>query len=363
MSLSKSESARINGAKSRGPKTLAGKAKSSRNAIKHGLFAKIMLLRNENAEAFDGLTEKYIRRFQPRDGLELNIVEQMVAATWRLARCWDMQTQSLNLEMDNDQIEDIETLAARSFHTAIGNTPSLQLLHRFENSYERIFNRAIRTLANVRKNFPMPDDDTQKCENEPTAPFSGSSNSCPDPEQIAEHRPAQDGRSHAGRDLDGVQSSSREGVADCQEGGSQAHAEGVRDDQAYEADGAAEGGDRVGQVAHQQIPVARAPEERSRHGQHDRRLLQSLKGFTAREANRVLGRTGEPFWQAESYDHWVRNEREYLRIADYIECNPVKAGLVGHAGDYPWSSANPDQRLDTIVEAAECAQHGQNLIG
>lgn len=41
------------------------------------------------------------------------------------------------------------------------------------------------------------------------------------------------------------------------------------------------------------------------------RLLQSLKGATARAANRVLGRTGESFWQRESYDHWVRDEREW----------------------------------------------------
>ena len=39
------------------------------------------------------------------------------------------------------------------------------------------------------------------------------------------------------------------------------------------------------------------------------RLLKSLKGATAREANRLLGRTGEPFWQKESYDHWVRKNR------------------------------------------------------
>ena len=37
------------------------------------------------------------------------------------------------------------------------------------------------------------------------------------------------------------------------------------------------------------------------------RLMKSLKGYTAREANRLLGRTGEPFWQRESYDHWVRD--------------------------------------------------------
>jgi len=71
------------------------------------------------------------------------------------------------------------------------------------------------------------------------------------------------------------------------------------------------------------------------------RLLQSLKGSTAREANRVLNRTGEIFWQAESYDHWVREERKLERIAASIENNnPVKAGLVTRAEDYPWSSAS-----------------------
>lgn len=63
------------------------------------------------------------------------------------------------------------------------------------------------------------------------------------------------------------------------------------------------------------------------------RLLQSLKGFTAKLANRVLGRIGEPFWQKESYDHWVRNEGEWRRIATYIEENPVRAGIVVRAED------------------------------
>jgi REP element-mobilizing transposase RayT len=68
-------------------------------------------------------------------------------------------------------------------------------------------------------------------------------------------------------------------------------------------------------------------------------LTQWLKGRTAREANRLLGRSGEPFWQHESYDHWVRNEREFNRIVNYIERNPVSAGLARTAEDWPWSSA------------------------
>ena len=84
------------------------------------------------------------------------------------------------------------------------------------------------------------------------------------------------------------------------------------------------------------------------------RLLQSLKGATAREANRILGRTGETFWQAESYDHWVRDETEWARIAAYIENNPVKAGLVKRAEEYCWSSASErPESAETSLGAAD----------
>jgi len=33
------------------------------------------------------------------------------------------------------------------------------------------------------------------------------------------------------------------------------------------------------------------------------KLLQSVKGFSAREADKLLDLSGEPFWQSESYDH------------------------------------------------------------
>jgi len=68
------------------------------------------------------------------------------------------------------------------------------------------------------------------------------------------------------------------------------------------------------------------------------RLARSVKGFSARQANRLLHRSG-PFWQAESYDRWVRDDRELVKIANYIHQNPVKAGLVHHPEDYRWSTA------------------------
>lgn len=68
-------------------------------------------------------------------------------------------------------------------------------------------------------------------------------------------------------------------------------------------------------------------------------LRRWLKGSTAREANRILGRTGQPFWQDESYDHYLRQRSQIDRTVTYIEQNPVSAGLVGSAERWPWSSA------------------------
>ncbi|MBZ5527988.1 MAG: transposase [Acidobacteriia bacterium] len=64
-----------------------------------------------------------------------------------------------------------------------------------------------------------------------------------------------------------------------------------------------------------------------------------LKGVAARDANATLGRSGKPFWQDESFDHWVRNSTEFERIRHYIEWNPVRAGLVTQPEDWSWSSA------------------------
>ena len=72
------------------------------------------------------------------------------------------------------------------------------------------------------------------------------------------------------------------------------------------------------------------------------KLTQSLKRFTAREGNRILGFTGQPFWQDESYDRLVRDGREFQRIARYIEMNPVRAGVARTPEEFAWSSARAD---------------------
>ena len=67
-------------------------------------------------------------------------------------------------------------------------------------------------------------------------------------------------------------------------------------------------------------------------------LLCSLKSVTAKRANLLLQRTGQPFWQDESYDHLVRNGDDFRRITKYIEYNPVAACLARTPEEYRWSS-------------------------
>lgn len=68
-------------------------------------------------------------------------------------------------------------------------------------------------------------------------------------------------------------------------------------------------------------------------------ILHSLKRFTSREANKLLQRVGQTFWQPESYDHWIRNDDEQARCCRYTVNNPVKARLCAAPEDWRWSSA------------------------
>ena len=65
-------------------------------------------------------------------------------------------------------------------------------------------------------------------------------------------------------------------------------------------------------------------------------IMQSLKGYTAFQANQILGREGE-FWAHESYDHWIRDNDEWQRIVAYVLNNPLKAGYVENWQDWKWN--------------------------
>jgi REP element-mobilizing transposase RayT len=68
-------------------------------------------------------------------------------------------------------------------------------------------------------------------------------------------------------------------------------------------------------------------------------ILHSWKSFTSKKVNKLLHRDGKTFWQSESFDHWVRDDAERVRLVAYVENNPVKARLCQRPEDWKWSSA------------------------
>jgi REP element-mobilizing transposase RayT len=75
---------------------------------------------------------------------------------------------------------------------------------------------------------------------------------------------------------------------------------------------------------------------------HVRLLITPLEAVSrVRQAIHRLGRTGQPFWQEETYDRLVCNETKFERITHCIERNPVTAELVEAPADFHWSGARP----------------------
>jgi len=67
-------------------------------------------------------------------------------------------------------------------------------------------------------------------------------------------------------------------------------------------------------------------------------IVMSWKSYTAKEINKILGRKGT-LWQREYFDRFIRNADHFWRSVQYIEENPIKAGLCAKAEGWSFSSA------------------------
>lgn len=83
----RAEASRKNGAKSKGPVTVDGKACASRNSLKHGLRAKTtVLLEGEDEAAFLAMDHGLKADLQPRGALETLLTSRLAIAAWRMDR-------------------------------------------------------------------------------------------------------------------------------------------------------------------------------------------------------------------------------------------------------------------------------------
>ena len=143
----KAETARRNGALSRGPVTAEGKARAARNSNRHGLCAKALVLgADEDAAALAALRAAMLARHQPVDEAEAHWVEELVSAAWRQRR----------LRALEDAV-----LACATAGEADPALPSLATVIRYRGRLERDWRRATEELAALRRGrgTRLPDPD------------------------------------------------------------------------------------------------------------------------------------------------------------------------------------------------------------
>ncbi|HEY7211078.1 MAG TPA: hypothetical protein VH477_12450 [Bryobacteraceae bacterium] len=164
---------------STGPKTEAGKRRSSQNAFRHGLYSKQILLPHEDPEEFERLQAGLIEEHQPSTLTERLLVEEMAQNYWRIQRY--RQLQDAGFEPDN-----LETWIDGGL---------FNLLQRALSSAERAFHRTLTALNKMKKQHAAAETktnpETEPCSAGTLVPETGfvpqnSTAACPESPQTPE---------------------------------------------------------------------------------------------------------------------------------------------------------------------------------
>ena len=147
-SLAQSESSRQNGARSSGPATAAGKARSSLNGVRHGLCGRtFFLLPDEDPAEFQAHEAMWLAVWSPRDLHEQEAAAAVIRAKWREARADRLEVEVLtDLFAAGTIADDAERQAAKAVaFKALGT------LLRYRSRIEREHRQAMDALDALRQ--------------------------------------------------------------------------------------------------------------------------------------------------------------------------------------------------------------------
>ena len=127
----------------------------SRNAVSHGIHTSVVVLRNENDAEYRRIEAEHLALWNPVGPLERLLVDQIIAAEWRLRRTWVTETAAIDLQMDRDAPELKKELGAfdEPVRAAVALTHMsdqslfLENMHRNEVRFTRQVDRAAGRLA------------------------------------------------------------------------------------------------------------------------------------------------------------------------------------------------------------------------
>src|SRR5260370_18378538 len=134
---------RRNAGRSTGPRTEAGKAAVSRNALRHGLTAEQVVLFDEEAEDLARFHDDMRRALDPADEVEEELVERIVLCAWRLRRVVRIEAGLFNSAADQIRRWGNEFVLGPTFGKAAYD---LGTASRYEAALDRSLRRAYSTL-------------------------------------------------------------------------------------------------------------------------------------------------------------------------------------------------------------------------
>ena len=195
-SPNQSETSRVNGSQSHGPVTAEGKARSSRNSLKSGLYAKSLIIAGEDPAAFEALTAEYYAEYQPAAPAERHQLDIMIRSEWQLRRLAVTETKLWNARIDNVYRPTPAVTQGVAFSD--GSLAFIRLRRLFDAT-ERSYQTALRELERL-QSARHKAEPTTDAESPTQLGFVPSTTGQPDPqtkEKPPIHPPAPDSRPQA----------------------------------------------------------------------------------------------------------------------------------------------------------------------
>jgi hypothetical protein len=166
------EAARRNGARSKGPVTAEGKARSARNALRHGLCSPAILFPGEDPAHFEALRAALEAEYAPGSPSARLLVERLAVTVWKLARCDRLEARLATIE---PHCPTGRLFPDPGLPRVLSRIPELATLLRWQAQLDRQLYRLTKSLAEHARcaspsGDPAPGEDGPAADGEPAPP-------------------------------------------------------------------------------------------------------------------------------------------------------------------------------------------------
>jgi hypothetical protein len=144
---------KANAQKSTGPRTEAGKQRSSLNALRHGLTGQTIVLPTEDHSAYERHSQSFLNEYRPKDATETQLVQSLIDTSWRMNRAATVETNlfSLGIVEMEDRLRANHPEAEAALAMALAFREHMRAFASISTQSQRLARQFERTLAQLRQ--------------------------------------------------------------------------------------------------------------------------------------------------------------------------------------------------------------------